>query len=277
MRQSKKISIKRWSNYCKLQRTISMLKKDYPNPTGYLRPYYYEDFSELDANDPGLKKFVKLLGENRWLEFRRMDDLVSAIKEAFSLNIESKGISGYDQKTCDAVDSLMRMQKKQGAWLHLDRFFNHVTGMPLSKIFEKSIFAYDKEDPGLDGDLCYSVSVRLLEGVEKKPSTPPVRYAAIASSPYILTKMITEACQIALDSRHDVTRVYSVVFVKNGNPICSIQLSGRIDENQERELDFHTLRWEGRDSEMMKAIYKIAPESLQLKLKSEYVSDELGL
>lgn len=277
MKKSEEISIKRWSNYCKLQRTISMLKNDYPNPAGHLRPYYYEDLSSFDSFDPGLRKFVELLGESRWLAFNSMNQLVSAIRESFAANIESKGISSYDQKTCDAVDALIMLQSKQHGWRHLDRFFNHVAGMPLSKIFEKSVFAYDEDDPGLDGDLCYSLSVRLLKVGESKPSTAPVRYAAMASSPHRLAEMVSEACKIALGSRDDAVGVYSVVFVKNGNPICSIQFTGRVDENQGRELDFHTIKWEGRDSETMKAVYNISPNHFKLKIKSDYVSDELGL
>lgn len=268
----------KWLNWLRLDAMNASIK-------GHCRDYHasftnlvLDDYHGVNLKDPALRYLFKIAGLEGELKFFDMDDFVKSLTKRSSRHFHAPGVAGYEPRETKEIDRLMAYREKKDGWRELDRFYKHLTGKKLSEIIDEATFVHDKKDPGLGGDVCFSLGYDLGYNLDDEGLMPSgvyvTRHLALASTPQLLLKLEKTARSIGNTKLRDRTGYdESVDFLqiyKNNEKVCDIAV-----ENE--AINCTKITWHQGDDEVMMAINKLAPKAQGLKMKGKYLDDALGL
>jgi hypothetical protein len=268
----------RWLNWIRLEAMNASVK-------GHCRDYHerfdrlvLDDYHLVNLKDPAMRFLFKFAGLEGELKLFDMDAFVKGFTKMSSRHFHAPGVAGYEPRETKEIDRLLAYRDKRDGWRELDRFFKHLAGKKLSEILDAATFVYDKKDPGLGGNVCFSLGYDLAYNLDDEGMQPSnvygSRHLALASTPQILLKLEKTTRNIGnkklrertgYDESVDFLQIY-----KNNEKVCFIS----IDDG---EINWSKISWLQSDDEVMQAINKVAPKAQSLKMKGKYLDDALGL
>lgn len=258
-----------------MHQVIDALKGEVRGYYEPLRSFVCDDYLPLKLDDRALLDFVAIFDVQGSIERSCISDVLKEVQKGFRRDFNGPGIAGYDDRECKAIDDLLKLRKKVGGWRQLDRLFKHVAGKSLSGIFDDARLLTDQNDPARGGDTCYSMDIRHYE--YGNPFLIFKAYVSAASSPEILMGLLPEAVKgVELSSKSRAEDPWAILISKNGQLLCRIPFSSR-GLNDEATLNFAKVEWEKHDARTMKALSALAPREASIKIRSQFLSDELGL
>jgi hypothetical protein len=244
------------------------------------------DQRPVDLRDPALCKFMKAIGVSLDDQFKSLNDITNKLgrwstKRHF-------GPATYD---CSYLDELFELRTSATGWRELDRVLNHMAGVTLSHASDNPQILHNADDPGLHGDVCYSV---LLQTYNFDSGLSKRKWAAIASSVDLIVPLALLAAQAeqavyetvaALDEGHpdfsperkrSQGEPVKMDVRKNGKRQVSIPLINS-QESGIVEPIWRNLEVEVEDMAMMKALLAVAPEDAKQLVKGMFLEGQLGL
>jgi hypothetical protein len=238
----------------------------------------FDDYHPLKVNDPAVKHLFNMAGLHGELKAFCVEDFDKEFSKQMSRTFHAPGVAGYEPWETKEIDALLAFRKKKDGWRQLDRFFKHIRGRTLSEIVDQATFVFDPKDPGLGGDVCYSLGYDLgydLEDDGFKPSfVHAVKHIAMASTPDILLQLEEKGRLLATKRLSQKTGYFEEVdFVeiyKNNEKVCTVEI-------RDEAVCWSKTHWIDNNQDVMVAINKVAPRAQALKMKGKYLDDVLGL
>jgi hypothetical protein len=268
----------RWLNWLRLEAMNAAVR-------GQCRDYYetlshvvLDDYHGIKLKDPALRFLFQVAGLEGDLKNFDIDAFAKGLVKEAGRKFHAPGVAGYKPQETKVIDRLLAYREKKDGWRELDRLYKHITGRKLSEIVDAATFIHDKKDPGLGGDVCFSLGYDLgfeFSGGYFQPSEMyAARHVAMASTPQILLKLERAAHKVAnkqisgrrgYDESVDFLQIY-----KNNEKVCFISI-------EEGVINWSKITWLQSDDEIMQAINKVAPKAQGLEMKGKYLDDALGL
>lgn len=293
--------MKRWSNW----HTLKTIQESITGKRcrGYQESFdclVFDDYRRLKLDDPAVKYLFNLAGVHGTFtsadKQRRdastfslnspqgdlgawcIEDLDREFAKQLSRTYHAPGVAGYESWETAEIETLLAFRKKKEGWRQLDRLYKHATGRTLSDIVDQATFVFDPKDPGLDGDVCYSLGFDLgydLEDDGFKPSfAHAVKHIAMASTPEILLQLLEKGRLLAGKQLSKKTGLFEQVdFVeiyKNNEKVCTVEIRDEVP-------CWSKTHWIENSQEVMLAINQVAPKAEGLRMKAKYLDDALGL
>lgn len=279
-----------WFHHVQFEALINRVKKySGDNCVGYFGPMSRvkidgDDF--INRQDPALRLFMKVIGvslDDNWASLYHLDTKMNSWLAERML-----GPSAYPS---EKLDELFDLRSSGEGWTELDRVLNYMAGVTLSEVVDSTRILHNADDPGLHGNVCYSVIIHFYRD---NGGFSSLRWQALASSPERIAPLGLQLLQEKLaefdrlnalgDQHHDFIAAndfglgepIEIDFRRNGGRQLRIPL---IDgAGSERVV----LSWRDMDIDvnevsMMKALIAVAPEDARYLVKGRFLQGQLGL
>ena len=254
-----------------------------------LRYAKLDDGSPVQVDEPAIGLFLKAIGSRVTPDGASFGDLKIDLRQW--LIRRSQGPSTYDPA---ALNEFFARGAMEGGWRNLDAIFKHMCGSTLGEAIAATQVLCDPEDPGLHGEVCYSLDLD-VSSFEFSTFIERHRFTAMASSLERLLPLVDEKVKSqGIQSTHfkgvadnplyvkresDIDRALpaKAYIARNGEPVLSADI--RLPT-----LDCHVyaVAWESavitmNDKNILRSLQKAAPGSAAGKLKGRILEDGLGL
>jgi hypothetical protein len=243
----------------------------------------------IQCDDSIIKQFTQLIKTPRTPAGTSFSDLKVYVECWLEDHI--KGPGTYDPS---ALDAFFATRSNDNSWLHLDAVIEHMCGSTFSEIIAGTEVMYDPQDPGLHGDVCFSLGLELasLELTDFHQYSP---LRAMASSLDLLIPLVIEdVAQKGRQSKYNHERSNDpadgahekkversspalVYIYKNGELVLDVKVNGWAEETPVYNVAWEKAFIHLNDKSILKSLSKAVPGSVASKLKGRFLEDGLGL
>lgn len=237
--------------------------------------------------DPGVKALFLAIGYDVVNDYGHLDKLTSCLGQWGA--IRKKGPGQYDM----SLIGDFRKTCYQHGWGAVDALMETLYDIPVSRVFLEPRTIIEPSDPGVDGDQCYALSLRLRAkyGMTNAHYEMDDKWRVLASRPELLPKHIvqlvddhfsnlmnearpTEATRTATLAASGMP--ISLAITKNGSTIASMRV-GMSTGAPGVEIIWSTAKLLVNDQALMESLVAIAPTKDANRLKGQFLEDALGL
>jgi hypothetical protein len=254
-----------------------------------LRYAKLDDGSPVQVDDPAIGLFLKAIGSRLTPDGASFGDVKIDLRQW--LIRRSQGPAMHD---LEALKEFFAMGTLEGGWSNFDAICKHICGSTLSQAIAATQVLCDPADPGLHGDVCYSLDLD-VSSFEFSAFIERHRFTAMASSlerllPLVDEKVKNQGIQsthfkgvadnpLYVKRENDIDRALpaKAYIARNGEPVLSADI--RLPT-----LDCHVyaVAWENavitmNDKSILRSLQKATPGSAAGKLKGRILEDGLGL
>jgi hypothetical protein len=277
-----------WFQHLHFERLNALIKRaDKETCEGFFEPLsrLVIDGRSIDLHDPAFLKFLKTIGISQDDNWKSIYNIQTKLNSWVLQRFRGPGtLPGSN------LDELFELRTSGEGWKELDFVFKYMTGMTFSEVWDNTKILHDSEDPGLHGDVCYSVMVRIFN-THSKASI--IQIEAVASSQERIVPLAILAAA-AVQQRFDWARLdddrpefylvsklghaepIRIDIRKNGHtqfavPVRDLAFPGAID------LDWRSIDVQVEDMDMLKALLKVVPDEAKQQVKGKFLQNQLGM
>lgn len=243
------------------------LNPQFHQPLSEVIEVAFESCFNLDFNDAAIQAFFRLIDFPSNAGEHSICDIVSRTRNWASL-ARNDGIHSFDK--AGGCSSLLATKTEPG-WLHLDALFKLACGVTLSRFFEDGTPLFLQDEPGLGGDVCYTLKIGTGSGQD-------LHWFAVSSTLAGVMKLFKEAINSErldsyLASGDGSQTIVRASILRNDSLLFTVQ----IGMGERAAPVWRTAHLEFQDFALIKELAGLAPEETIFRLKGRILEDALGL